>query len=108
MLKAHFDSVEDIWYGRAKSGSDGIGFREYLEKVEGGTALIASTETQLTATHAALDPLTDSPRLSVQLESDPIDFMNLHDELQKGLRFFKSDMSSILGIAITYSSGDGD
>jgi uncharacterized protein len=108
MLKANFISVEDIWYGRAESGSDGIGFREYLERVEGGTALIASTETQLMATHAALDPLSDSPRLSEQLVSDPVPFANLHNELQKGLRFFKSDMSSILGISITYSSGDGD
>jgi uncharacterized protein len=32
----------------------------------------------------------------------------LHTELQKHTRFFKSDMSSLLGIAITFSSGDGD
>jgi uncharacterized protein len=108
IMKANFDSIEDIWYGRSKNGSDGVGFREYLEKSEGGAALIADTETQLVATHAAMDPLSDSPRLSDQLLSDPTAFANLHNELQKGLRFFKSDMSSILGIAITYSSGDGD
>mgnify|MGYP007059449494 CR=1 FL=1 len=33
---------------------------------------------------------------------------NLHTEMQKLTRFFKSELSSLLGISITYSSGDGD
>jgi len=32
----------------------------------------------------------------------------LYHELQIHTRYFKSDMSSLLGITITYSSGDGD
>lgn len=35
-LRLHMTAIENIWYGRGKSGQDGIGFREYLEKVEGG------------------------------------------------------------------------
>jgi hypothetical protein len=30
------------------------------------------------------------------------------DELQRLTRFLKSELSSLLGISITYSSGDGD
>ncbi len=35
MLKAHVNAIEDIWLGRSRNGQDGIGFREYLDNVEG-------------------------------------------------------------------------
>lgn len=108
MIKAHIDAIEDIWYGRTKDGSDGIGFREYLEASEGGPALITSTEAHLAAIHDVLDPMSDTPRASEQLVSDPSEFVDLHNVLQQGLHYFKGDMASILGITITYASGDGD
>jgi predicted lipoprotein len=107
-LRIHFSAIEDIWYGRAKNGQDGIGFREYLESVEGGTALIASTETQLAAVKAALAAVPNQPGMSEQIAGDKTALENLYTELQKMTRFFKSDMSSLLGIAITFSSSDGD
>jgi hypothetical protein len=42
------------------------------------------------------------------VQSAPTAATNFHTELQKHTRFFKSDMSSLLGLAITFSSGDGD
>ena len=108
MLKAHLASIENIWHGRAKNGQDGIGFYEYLEKVEGGPALITDTETQLAALKAALADVPESPALSVQIAGDKTKLEALYTELQKMTRFFKSDLSSLLGIAITFSSGDGD
>jgi uncharacterized protein len=108
MIKAHMDAIEAIWYGRSRSGDDGDGFYEYLEASEGGPALITSTETHIGTIHTELDPLSDTPRMSDQLVTDPTDFAQLHTVLQQGLHYFKGDMASILGIAITYSSGDGD
>ncbi|HRI60059.1 MAG TPA: imelysin family protein [Saprospiraceae bacterium] len=108
MLKAHLAAIEAIWYGRAKNGQDGIGFREYLEKVEGGPALIADTETQLANVKAALAAVPETPDLSDQISGDKAKLETLYTELQKMTRFFKSDMSSLLGIAITFSSSDGD
>ncbi len=108
MLKAHLSAIEAIWYGRAKNGQDGIGFREYLDKVEGGPALIADTETQLANVKAALAAVPETPALSDQITGDKTSLETLYTELQKMTRFFKSDMSSLLGIAITFSSGDGD
>jgi hypothetical protein len=108
MIKNHLTAVENIWYGRSKNGTDGIGFKEYLASVEGGNALISSTETQLIAVKNALNAIPETPRLSTQITSNFAIVDNLHTELQKHTRFFKSDMSSILGIAITFSSGDGD
>ena len=108
MLKAHFSNLEAIWYGRSATGQDGSGFREYLESVEGGNDLIASTETQLAAVKAALSAVSDTPSLSEQIAGDKTRVETLYTELQKLTRFFKSDLSSLLGIAITFSSGDGD
>lgn len=108
MLEAHIQAIENIWYGRDKSGNDGIGFKEYLASVEGGLALIASTDNQLAEVRSALQAVPRSMPLSVQITSAPSAADRLHTELQKHTRFFKSDMSSLLGIAITFSSGDGD
>ncbi len=107
-LRLHLTAIENIWYGRSKSGQDGVGFREYLEKVEGGPALIISTETQLAALHTALAAVSDTPALSVQITNANPQLETLYTEFQKMTRYFKSDLSSLLGIAITFSSGDGD
>lgn len=109
MLKAHFTAIEDIWYGRSSSvGQDGIGFRAYLEAVEGGNALIISTENQIIALKAALNAVPESPALSQQIVGNPAPVEALYIECSKMTRFFKSDLSSLLGIAITFSSSDGD
>ncbi|MCC6279310.1 MAG: imelysin family protein [Saprospiraceae bacterium] len=107
-LRLHLTAIENIWYGRSKSGQDGIGFREYLEKVEGGPALITSTETQLAALRAALAAVSDTPTLSEQITAGNPQLETLYTEFQKMTRYFKSDLSSLLGLAITFSSGDGD
>lgn len=108
MLTEHFNSIERIWYGKSLDGTQGIGFKAYLESVEGGPALIASTEDQLSIIRQKLELVPSSPALSVQIESSAQALTDLHTEVQKHTRYFKSDMSSILGISITFSSGDGD
>jgi len=32
-LKAHFENIERIWYGKTLNGQDGIGFEEYLMSI---------------------------------------------------------------------------
>lgn len=108
MIKVHLQAIENIWYGKDKNGNDGIGFYEYLESVEGGKQLIENTKNQWNAVMSTLNAVPSSPSLSTQIQNAPLPVENLHTEIQKHTRFFKSDMSSLLGIAITYSSGDGD
>lgn len=108
MLQNHLQNIENIWYGKDKNGNDGIGLYEYLESVEGGKQLIENTKVQWNAVKNALNTIPAAPSISVQIQNAPLPVENLHTELQKHTRFFKSDMSSLLGIAITYSSGDGD
>lgn len=107
MFSLHLDAIEKIWYGQSQEGIDGLGFKEYLMSVEGGPALVTSTETQLASVHNALDnvPLT---RFSEQVVNNPAPGKAFQVELQKLTRYFKSDMSSLLGLAITFSSNDGD
>lgn len=108
MLKEHLQAIENIWYGKSTEGEDGIGFKEYLESVSGGPALITLTEAQLAEVNASLDALPEDERLSLQLNDNAENVETFYEELQIHTRYFKSDMSSLLGIAITFSSGDGD
>ena len=63
---------------------------------------------QWAAIHKVLYPIDDTVKLSELVVNDPAKAEAIFTELQKMTRFIKGDMSSILGIAITYSSGDGD
>ncbi len=108
MFKTHVQAIENTWYGKNKEGSDGIGFEEYLENVTGGNELIASTKAQLELVKSAMNAIPETPRFSVQLQNTPESIDAFRIELQKNTRYFKSDMSSLLGIAITFSSSDGD
>jgi uncharacterized protein len=108
MLKAQLSAIEGIYKGRSRDGKDGIGLRDYVEKSVGGAQLVADTEAQWQKVILASAAVpTDRPLSALVAEGHPaVDA--LHTELQKQTRFFKSDMSSLLGIAITFSSSDGD
>lgn len=108
MLRQHLAALERLYYGRNADGQEGTGFDDYLRSVVGGPELIAATEAQWQNVEIALAAVpTDRPLSQLMAEEHPaIDA--LHTELQKHTRFFKSDLSSLLGIAITFSSGDGD
>ncbi|MBC8044506.1 MAG: imelysin family protein [Rhizobacter sp.] len=107
-MKAHLISIESLWLGRSLSGTDGIGFEEYLRTVDGGEQLIADTKAQLQRAKNALDALPETVPFSQTIVQNfaPVDAANT--ELQKQTRYFKGDMASLLGLTITYSSNDGD
>jgi predicted lipoprotein len=108
MMELHFKAIENIWIGRDGQDRDGLGFEDYLQTVVGGPDLIEATKAQIAQVHAAFDAVPFDPSFADQAVNAPENPNALHTELQKQTRFFKSDMSSLLGIAITFSSGDGD
>jgi hypothetical protein len=108
MLRLHFTAIDGIWRGKTKAGQDFPGLRSYLQSVVGGAELIASTEAQLSNVQKALAAIPNSPSLSKQITDNKAPLESLNTELQKLTRFFKSDLSSLLGLTITFSSGDGD
>lgn len=109
MLKAHLANIERIYWGVGTNGqSSGPSFKSYVESVVGGPELVTATLAQWAKVKAALAAVPTDVPLSVLMQNNHPSIEVLHTELQKQTRFFKSDMSSVLGIAITFSSGDGD
>lgn len=107
-LQSHLQAIGLIYHGNSQSGNDGIGFKEYVLSVTGGEDLSANTLAQWQKVTEAASMIPSNPSLSFLIINQNPSIENLRTELQKHTRFFKSDMSSVLGIAITYSSGDGD
>ncbi len=107
MLGHHLNAIENLWHGRNTSGKDGIGFKEYLENVEGGLTLVANTEAQLAAIRTAQNAIPTTTPLSVQITTNPTPIENFYVEIQKNTKYFKSEMQSALDITLT-DSGDTD
>jgi uncharacterized protein len=108
MLKLHLQAISELYEGQSRDGKDGIGLKDYLKAVTGGPELIEASEVQWKNVMIALDAVPTDKPLSVLLQNNDPSIDRLYTELQRQTRFFKSDMSSLLGIAITFSSGDGD
>jgi uncharacterized protein len=109
LLKKNFEQVVKVYFGTTQSGANGIGFDDYLNEIEGGAELLAETIAQLDNVNNSLAALSNTPSLSFQISSGNTDAAdNVHLEMSKWTRFVKSDLSSLLGISITFSSGDGD
>lgn len=107
-LKVHFEAIIRIWEGKSSHSTAQNGFKAYLATVEGGNALVQNTEAQIDVIRRALAAVPNTPSVSAQITANPLPLETLYNEMQKHTRFFKSDLSSLIGIAITFASGDGD
>jgi predicted lipoprotein len=105
LIREHFESSKNIWYGRSRAGEDFTGFEEYLASTVGGPALIETTKAKIAEIDAAIAAIP-AGELSDHVGSTEV--QSLRDQLQSNTANFKSSMSSLLGISITFNSGDGD
>lgn len=105
LIVENFENSKNIWSGRSRSGTEITGFEEYLSTVVSGDELIATTQEAIVRIDNAIASIP-SGRLSDNI--DAAEVKTLRDELQDNTANFKSSMSSLLGISITFSSGDGD
>ena len=80
-------------------------YEEYLESVVGGPALVEQTIAAIMDIESAMENLPQG-RLSDHVDSQEV--KTLRDQLQSNTANFKSSLSSLLGISITFNSGDGD
>jgi hypothetical protein len=108
LLKRHYAAVMRIWEGALPNGTKIQGFRDYLTTVANGQRLIDETLVQHHRVEDAFASVPTSEPLSDLVRANDASVMALHTEVLKLTRFLKSELSSLLGIAITYSSGDGD
>lgn len=105
LIMEHFESSKNVWSGVSRDGQNIIGFEEYLVTVVGGQELVSATNEAIAAIDIAISNLPQG-RLSEQVTSPEVE--TLRDQLQNNTPNFKSSMSSLLGISITFNSGDGD
>ncbi len=105
LIKEHFQNTKNIWRGAGRTGSDIIGFEEYLTTVVGGQELVETTKVAINDIDVAILDIPEG-RLSDNIETSEVQV--LRNELQENTPNFKSSMSSLLGISITFNSGDGD
>jgi predicted lipoprotein len=108
LYQKHQTAVKNIWYGIQLDGSQGTGFKQYLSTVEGGDALISSTENSWNALEMAVNKIPTSSTFKVLVENNNAEVQEWNNLLTQHTRFLKSDLSSLLGIYITFASGDGD
>lgn len=106
-IKENILAVENNWLGKSNS-ADGLGWKEYIESATGGAGLIDGTQTQQNNIATALASVTQTVSMFDQINTNTTALDNLYIELQKQTRFYKSDMSSLLGISITFTDADGD
>jgi predicted lipoprotein len=107
LVELNFENTMQIYFGNDTEGTEGKGFDDYLIAVDGGNQLVDETTVQMNNVKTAIENIPTG-RLSDLIVSNPQPADSAYTEMQKLTRYIKSDMSSLLGISITYSSGDGD
>ncbi len=109
LMQIHLEEVWNLYAGIGTDGVDGKGFDDYLKTVSGGSELLTATVTQFNVIREKMDVVQSSSLTwQVFVVNETTTAEELSTELQRHTRYFKSDMSSLLGIQITYQSGDGD
>ncbi|WP_158275207.1 imelysin family protein [Pedobacter sp. HMWF019] len=104
----HLQAIQNIYLGKSSAG-DGLGFDDYLVKANAkylGGSLNDAIKNQFSTATAKLQTLTDP--LSDQIKTNPAAVTAAYTELQKLTVLLKTDMTSSLGILITYGDNDGD
>lgn len=121
MLLPHY--VEAYWSGysillmkeninglkTAFTGGDGKGFDDYIRDVESENttpSLADNIIVQFEFCRSKLDALSEP--FSSQISTNTAAVIELYNEVKKLLVYCKTDMTSMLGILITYQDNDGD
>jgi predicted lipoprotein len=104
LVKLHLQAIQNIYMG-----GSGSGFDDYLVKVNAkynngslNDAIVAQFASATTTLQALSDPL------SANIQTNNTAVVATYTELQKLTVLLKTDMTSSLGILITYGDNDGD
>ncbi len=109
LLIRHFEAISNLYFGQLGATADGYGLDEALRDLEAnynGQLLADAIKDQIEQTRAAL--LAIPSPLSETVVNNPEPANNAYTEVQKLVVLFKTDMTSSLGILITYVDNDGD
>jgi predicted lipoprotein len=104
LVLLHLQAIQNIYLG-----ASGLGFDDYLVNVNAkynNGSLNDAIVAQFASATAKLQVLTDP--LSANIQSNNTAVVAAYTELQKLTVLLKTDMTSSLGILITYGDNDGD
>ena len=110
MLDHGMTAFENIYNGIGNDGTDGEGFKEYLDYL--GTSGPSSTladdiNSQVSAINTANNTNIQDP-MSVTVVSNHAQFLDSFNEMQTLVTLVKNDLKNAIGLTITYSDSDGD
>jgi len=112
LLKAKYTALRHLWFGYARlslaTSLSANGFKEYILSVENGPRLAQDTELQWNVIGTGISTIDAQVPLHTMIIGQSSQLEQIFLEMTKHTRFIKSEMSSLLGISITYASGDGD
>lgn len=109
LMRAQFEGIANLYHGRSRAGVDGYGLHEALEGLNATYAegsLAAEIASQISTVESMLADLPGP--LSETVVNDPDAAEAAYTQVQRLVVLFKTDMSSALGILITYVDNDGD
>lgn len=109
LAQANLTSLEELYKGISTSGTDGEGLDDYLTGLEQNT-LDGTIQTKFTELKTTLTDLesVQSGILSDVVKNDNQKMKDAFDAFSATVPSLKSELPSILGVAITYQDGDGD
>lgn len=102
---ANMQSFKRLYLGETVEGQDGPGIDDNLQ-ARGAGELDTEIVSALDETISALQNLNDP--LSNQIETNNEPVLTAFQEMQSVVALMKADMTSVLGITITFQDNDGD
>lgn len=102
---ANVEAFKRLFLGNGLDDSEGIGLQENLRAL-GADDLSTQIITTFDESIAELENLSDP--LSEQIENDNESVTDTFQKLQETVALLKADMTSVLGVTITYQDNDGD
>lgn len=102
---ANLRAAKRLFLGDALSGASGVGLDDNLRALGAGT-LADEIAAEFDEAIAALEALRDP--LDAQIRSDNGPVLTAFQEMQDVVVLLKADMTSVLGVSITFQDNDGD
>jgi predicted lipoprotein len=107
LAKENTTAIKNLYTGTSQSGSNGIGFDDYLIALgENGTLVNSNTTTDFNSLIAYFDNYSGDIEEEMNANYNQV---NTHFELYHGMVYhLKSELPSAISILITYQDNDGD
>lgn len=102
---ANLRAIQRVFKGTGLNGSDGVGIEEHLQAMDAGD-LADQINMEMNEAISELEALQDPLSEQIRDNNDPV--LAAFQEMQDVVTLLKADMTSVLGITITFQDNDGD